>query len=213
MKTNNLNKLLIPRTPRKNWPRPKKVKALAQYTKDGRMIEAIYPNQKFPWGHYEQTGHAGAGIIIADTPKGEKIALVHQWRPTNEKSISLPFGNIGKNPEDLLEGMLREIREEIGEVEIKSMKTAKGFSHSQTREIMSGGGPKCFFPFIIKVKTAAKPKVYKEADEKTKSHWYTKDQIRKMVRTGKISDMPSCFFLLAAGIIKTEDFAFQKIEK
>lgn len=211
MKRLNPKNLLIPRVPKENWPKPQKIREIAHYTEDGRFVELIFPNQKYPWGLYEQSGHAGFGIVLAETPKGLRVALVRQWRPTDKDSLSIPAGNIGLAPEKMFLGFLREVQEEIGTLEIISLKTCQGFSHSQARETVPGGGPKCFFPFIVKVKAPAVPKKFKKDDEKTFSHWYTIPQVRKLVKTRKISDMASCFFLLAAGIIESGDFGWEEI--
>ncbi|HLN18738.1 MAG TPA: hypothetical protein VK255_01045, partial [Patescibacteria group bacterium] len=68
------------------------------------------------------------------------------------------------------------------------------------------------FPFIVEAKAPANSKIYTDGDEETRSQWYTREEIRNMVRNSKISDMVSCFFLLSAGIIKTEDFDWKEIK-
>lgn len=208
----NSKKIFFPRTSRKNWPKPRKVRKITQYAKEGRFIEIVFSNQKYPWGLYEQSGHVGAGIVLAKTTSGTHIAVVRQWRPTDKNYLGLPSGNIGTEPEKMLAAFLKELEEEIGPIKILSVRICPGFSHNSSRETVPVGGPKCLFPFVVKIKIPTTPKKFISGDEKTFSDWKTIPQIRTLVQKKKISDIISCFSLLAAGIIKSEDFGWKNIK-
>lgn len=195
------------RIPVERWPKVLSVKRLARCGREGHLIEAQYPGRRFPWGAYEQLGHAGAAIVIADTAEGRKVALIKQWRPVDKESIELPGGNIGSDKDQFLSQIKKEILEEVGEVEIVSIKSCDGFAHDVARALNTNGGPKNFYPFIIEIKEVAKSTSETgRGDQWLGADFYPVEEVRKLIREGRIADMPTCFFLLAAGIIETEDF-------
>lgn len=203
---------LEPCVPEERWPKPTKTRELAPCGLAGRLIENVYSGKEFPFGLFEQFGHAGAAILVADTPEGKKIALVEEWRPSDGKSLHVPAGDIGLgSPRELLSNMLREIKEEVGEVKILEINAGHGFNHNPAREVVAGGGPKNFYPFLVRVAAPADSKIFQQGDEETRSFWYSEEEIREMVRSGRICDMTTCFFFLIAGIIKIEDFGWEKI--
>lgn len=203
---------LEPCVPEERWPKPITTRELAPCGLAGRLIENTYSGKELPYGLFEQSGHAGAAILIADTPEGKKVALVEEWRPSDKASLHVPAGDIGLgSSRELLSNMLREIREEVGKVEILEISAGHGFNHNPSREVVAGGGPKNFFPFLIRVSSPVDSKIFHQGDEKTKSLWYSEEEVREMVRSGRIRDMATCFFLLIAGIIKVEDFGWEKV--
>lgn len=197
--------VLVSRVPPERWPRPTEVRLLAECGSTGQLIEADYPGQKFPWGLYQQFGHAGTVIVIVETPKGRQVVLVKQWRPTDGESLELPAGNIGADPQKMLGQLLQELQEEVGQLEIVSVRTCQGFSHDVGREVSAEGGPKCFFPFVIQVKQTSPAKHHRAGDEETYSQWYTEEEVRLLVRSGRIADIVTLFFLVLAGLISVDD--------
>jgi len=210
---NNLGAVLVPRIPPERWPQPISEHELAGCGKTGRLVENEYEGQRSPWGLYEQSGHAASAVVIAGAGEEQRICLVRQWRPVDTKCMELPAGNIGVgSPAKMIGKLLEELEEEVGIVEVEDIVTCKGFAHDVGREIAAGGGPKCFIPFLIWVKTPAAPKTQVgEEDELTHSRWYTPDEIREMVADGQIGDLVTIFFLLCAGVIKIGDMGWENI--
>lgn len=209
----SLAAVLHPRVPEDRWPQPTVERELTGCGPTGRLVENEYPGQKFPWGLYEQSGHAGSVVLIADSDGEHRVCLVTQWRPVDSDCVELPAGNIGvQNPQEMIDKLLEELREEVGEVEITSAFTAPGFSHDVGREIAAGGGPKCFFPFVVHVKAETPPKTHDgEDDEMTHARWYTTREVRRMIHEEEISDMVTIFFLVCAGVVDVDDLGWQKI--
>lgn len=209
----DLGAVLVSRIPAERWPQPTAENELAGCGKTGRLVENTYEGQKFPWGLYEQSGHAASLVVIAGTGDEQRICLVRQWRPVDTDCVELPAGNIGvQDPQEMIGKVLAELAEEVGEVEIEEVVTAKGFAHDVGREIASGGGPKCFIPFLVWVKTAATPKTHDgEGDEMTHSRWYTAEEIRDMVADGQVGDMVTILFLICAGVIRVNDLGWTNI--
>lgn len=209
----DLGAVLVSRIPAERWPQPSAKHELAGCGKTGRLVENEYPGQKFPWGLYEQSGHAASLVVIATDDNGEqKICLVCQWRPVDTDCVELPAGNIGmQNPQEMINKVLAELREEVGEVEVEDVMTCRGLAHDVGREIAAGGGPKCFIPFLVWVKAPVAPKTYVDGDEMTHSQWYTGDEIRDMVADGRIGDMVTIMFLICAGVIRVSDLGWTNI--
>jgi hypothetical protein len=208
----DLGAVLTSRIPAERWPQPFDVRELANCGPTGRLVENTYEGQKFPWGLYEQSGHAASLVVIAGTGDEQHICLVHQWRPVDNDCIELPAGNIGvASPQEMIGKLLAELREEVGEVEIEDIISTKGFAHDVGREIAAGGGPKCFIPFLVWVKAPVAPKTYIEGDEKTHSHWYTPEEVRDMVADGRIGDLVTVMFLMCAGVIRASDLDWRNI--
>ena len=209
----NLAGVLYPRVPERRWPQPRSECKLADCGPTGRMVENKYAEQQHSWPLYEQSGHAGSCVLIAESGNERRVCLVRQWRPVDIDCVELPAGNIGvKSPQEMIEKLMAELREEVGEVEIASAFTAPGFSHDVGREIAAGGGPKCFFPFVIHIKAEVPPKTHNgEGDEKTHSQWYTYREVQEMIREEKVSDMVTIFFLVCAGIVDVEDLGWRRI--
>lgn len=208
----NLGAVLVSRIPAERWPQPSDVLELAGCGKTGRLVENTYEGQNFPWGLYEQSGHAASAVVIAGTGDEQRVCLVHQWRPVDIDCVELPAGNIGvASPQEMIDRLLAELSEEVGKVEIEEIVAAKGFAHDVGREIAAGGGPKCFVPFLVWVKAQTAPKTYVEDDEATHSHWYTSEEIRDMVADGRIGDMVTIFFLVCAGVVRVDDLGWVNI--
>lgn len=198
------------RVPSERHPQPVGRTVLAKCGPAGSLVELYFDGQKFPWGVYEQNDHAGSAVVLLETPNGTYVALTSQWRPTDDLSPELPAGGIGLAQSEWFEGMWREIREEVGEIELVSITAADGFSHDTARKTVKGGGPMAFFPFIVRAK-ANQPlpeHVESEYGGRLRCHFYPIEDVREMVRNGEIADMVSCFFLLLAGVVEREDFPF-----
>lgn len=201
------------RIPIDRWPKALSVRRLAKCGREGHLVEAQYPGRRFPWGAYEQLGHAGMAVVIANTAQGKKVALMKQWRPTDKESIELPAGSIGSDESQFLEQIKKEILEEVGDVRIVSVKSCNGFAHDVARALNTNGGPKNFYPFIIEVEDVARSTAQTgRGDQWLGADFYPVEEVRQLVRDGRIADMPTCFFLLAAGIIETEDFGWVDLE-
>ena len=200
--------VLVSRVPPERWPRGEGVKELSVCGPNGRLLEVSYRGQKFPWGLYEQQGHAGAGVIVADCPDGNRyVALVRQWRPGDTDSIELPAGNIGTIPSTMLRDFLVEIVEEVGgQLEIHKVIACQGFAHDIAREIAANGeGPKCFFYFYVECSSNFELHDFRKGDEKTTCQWYPVEEVVSMVKAGRIADMVTVFGLLLTGIIEPQD--------
>lgn len=212
----DLGAVLVSRIHPERWPQPTEVRELASCGKTGRLVENMYPGQKFPWGLYEQSGHAASLVLVAETTNGQRVdrrvCLVRQWRPVDTECYELPAGNIGVlSPDDMMVKTLRELEEEVGAVKIERIFTSKGFAHDVGREIAAGGGPKCFFPFVMYVTAEIAPKTHLDGDEATHSKWYSFEEVKEMVQDGRIGDMVTILFLLSAGIIGQDDLIWTEI--
>lgn len=208
----SLDAVLVSRIPTERWPQPVAERELAGCGTTGRLVENEYPGQKFPWGLYEQSGHAASMVVIAGAGNEQRICLVTQWRPVDNSCMELPAGNIGvQSPQEMIGKLLAELAEEVGEVEIDEVMTTQGLAHDVGREIATGGGPKCFFPFLVWVKAPVAPKTFVDGDETTHSRWYSLDEIRDMVADGRIGDMVTIMFLFCAGIIAVRDLGWVNI--
>jgi len=201
------------RVPPPRRPAPERTQQLARCGGTGRLVENRYSDQTSPWGLYEQSGHAGFAVVICETPSATHVNLVTQWRPADSEAVEIPGGNIGQgDPDTLLRGLLQELREEVGELEIIEIVAADGFCHDIGREVVPEGGGKCAFPFVVRVRAMTPPDTHDPTDSVRKSRWYSTQQVREMVRDHTISDIVTCFFLLAAGVIESSDLGWTTIQ-
>lgn len=212
-----ISSLFAPLVPKKRRPIPKSSKTLAESGLSSRLTWNKYKtparkNGLYSLGVIEYDGHAGCFIVILRTKKGVRVAFIEQWRPTDMKSLEIPAGGIGSDPNTMLNNTLEELGEEVGNLNIISIEVSPGFSHDTSRQVMKDGGPKAYFSFLIHAKGEVWKKEFKKENENTKLIWLTKKQARQAIRGRKIADMAACFFLLAAGIIKKEDIAWTKIK-
>lgn len=200
----SITDVLVPRVPPERWPKGGRGVELLLCGPNGRLLEVQYPGQKFLWRLYEQQGHAGAGIIVADCPGGKRyVALVHQWRPGDIDSIELPAGNIGTKPLSMVHNFLKEVVEEVGgQLTIHKVTACQGFAHDIAREIVANGeGPKCFFYFLVECSSSLESHSFHKGDEKTACRWYPVEEVVSLVKAGRIADMVTVFGLLLTGII------------
>ncbi|MBR5192335.1 MAG: NUDIX hydrolase [Clostridia bacterium] len=158
------------------------------YVFKGRIInvrkdDIILPNGKA--GIREVVEHGGGSCIVCE--KDGKILLVKQYRyPYEQELLELPAGklNVGEDPK---ETAIRELEEEGG---IKCKKVEKLFeiypSPGYTNEII----------YIYKATDFVETKTHLDEDEFLTSAWYSKEELRKMIKNGEIKDAKTLIALL-----------------
>ncbi len=209
----NLEKVLVPRVPVENRPIPLTEAVLAKCGPAGHLVESTYEGQKFPYGLFRQVDHGCLVLLIAHHGDMRWVGLVRQWRPTHDSGLELPAGGAGLTPEQILVGTLKELGEEVGDLEITSARVAKGITHDAMRKVVQGGGGMCFFPFIIEVALTTPPKEYHQDDERVKSVWVQSSELPRLIAEGQIHDMPAIALLALAGLISWSDLQSVDITK
>ena len=134
----------------------------------------------------EVVEHSGGSCILCEVD--EKILLVKQFRyPYKEELLELPAGKL--NPgEDPMQTAIRELEEEGG---IKADKVELMFevypSPGYTNEIIR----------IYKAVGITKTKAHLDDDEFLECVWVEKQQLKQMIKDGKIKDGKTLIALLA----------------
>ncbi len=149
-----------------------------------RVDDALLPNGKT--AKREVVEHSGGSAILCE--KDDKILLVKQFRyPYGEEIWEIPAGkvNLGEDPETTA---IRELEEEGG---IKATKVVKLFDVYPTpaydTEIIR----------IYKAEEFEEGKVNLDEDEFLSSAWISKDDLKKMIRSGEIKDAKTLIALLS----------------
>lgn len=134
--------------------------------------------------------HPGAVAVVPVTSDG-KIVLVRQFRyPIGKAILEVPAGKLdkGENPDDCVK---RELEEETGYIatriqKLSSIYTTPGFTDEIIHLYLADG--------------LSLAKQCPDEDEFLDVEIYSKDEIKKMIADGTITDGKSLLALLLAGI-------------
>ena len=216
----DLERVLVPRVPPERRPQLTHMRDLISCGSRARLLQAHVEGlseSEGAYGLYLQETHAGMAVVEVETPQGVRYLLVRQTRPTDKSSIECIAGSIGNDPLTMIAEMLEEISQEgsdLSNLEITEVKAIPGgISHDVARKVTPKGGPLCFFFFLVKAKSATvpEPKTYERGDERTTSVVATREEVRQMVREGRIADLVSTFALLFFGVIEASDIGLTDI--
>lgn len=150
-------------------------------------VDVRLPDGKM--GNRDCIRHPGAVSILAFNEKGE-ILLEYQYRtPVDEVICEIPAGKIDKG-EDLEAAALRELKEETGYRANKIKKIG---------EVLLAPGYCDEILTIYKAEDLVKEETSFDEDERVISFFIGLDEVKEMVREGKIKDaktLSSLLFLL-----------------
>ena len=161
---------------------------------NGKLLKVYVGKQRLPHGYvarFEIIKHPGAALIIPFLSK-DKIIMLRQLRPVIGSYIyELPAGTLDKN-ESPLSCAKREIIEETGYSAKKlkllgSIYPVPGYS---TEKI-----------FIYRAESLKKTVRAVEQDEVIESRIFTKSEIKRLFKSGKIVDAKTIASLAICGII------------
>jgi ADP-ribose pyrophosphatase len=158
----------------------------------GRLLKLAVKKVRLPNGYiatYETVQHPGAALIVPILGK-DKIIMLSQLRPVISRYIyELPAGTLDKN-EKPLACAKREIIEETGFA-------AKKFTYLGKIFPVPGYSTECIT--IYKAEGLRKVEHIAEKDEVIKSMIFTRSAIRKLFKSGKITDAKTIAALALAG--------------
>ena len=158
----------------------------------GRLLRLAVKKVRLPNGYvatYETVQHPGAALIVP-FPAKNKIIMLRQLRPVIGRYIyELPAGTLDKN-EHPLSCAKREIIEETGFAAKKFIYLGKIFP-------VPGYSTECIS--IYKAEKLHKVEHVAEKDEVIKSLIFSKADIRKLFRSGKITDAKTIAALALVG--------------
>ena len=158
----------------------------------GRLLKVYVGKERLPHGYvatFEMIKHPGAALIVPFLTK-DKIIMLRQLRPVIGSYIyELPAGTLDKN-ESPASCAKREIIEETGYSAKKITLLGKiypvpGYS---TEKI-----------FIYKAEGLKKKDRIAEPDEVIENHIFTKKQIKKLFKNGRITDAKTICGLTMCG--------------
>ncbi len=147
----------------------------------GKLLKVFVKKLRLPNGYlatYEMIRHPGAALIVPFLAH-DKIVMLKQLRPVIDAYIyELPAGTLDKN-EPPLSCAKREIVEETGYTAGRFKLLGKIFPVPgySTEKI-----------FIYKAEGLKKTERLPEDDEVIETHIFSKPQVKKLFRTGKIVD-------------------------
>jgi ADP-ribose pyrophosphatase len=158
----------------------------------GKLLEVLVRKRRLPNGYlatFETIKHPGAALIVPFLSKN-KIIMLRQLRPVINRYIyELPAGTLNK-AESALACARREIVEETGYYAKKLTIIGKIYpvpGYSTERII------------IYKAQGLKRKERRTEQDEVIKSHIFTKRQIRRLFKNGKIVDAKTIAALAFCG--------------
>jgi ADP-ribose pyrophosphatase len=158
----------------------------------GRLLKLSVKKERLPNGflaHFEMITHPGAALVIPFLSK-DKIIILRQLRPVIGQYIyELPAGTLNKN-EAPLACAKREIIEETGY-------SAKKFSCLGAIYPVPGYSTEKIF--IYKALGLTKKERLPEEDEVIESMVVTRNQVKRLFKTGKITDAKTISALAFAG--------------
>ena len=152
-----------------------------QYSFKGKLIKLVVQKRRLPNGYLanlELIRHPGAALIVPFLSK-EKIILIRQFRPVIDSYLyELPAGTLGKN-ERPLDCARREIIEETGYAAERFTKIGEVFPvPGYSTELIT----------IFKAERLQKKAFKNEPDEIIQIRIFTKAQLKKLFKSGKIKD-------------------------
>jgi ADP-ribose pyrophosphatase len=158
----------------------------------GRLLKLSVMKKRLPGGflaHFEMITHPGAALIIPMLSKDE-IIILRQLRPViGEYLYELPAGTLNKN-ESPLECARREIVEETGY-------TAKKFSLLGWIYPVPGYSTEKIY--IYKAEGLTVKERMPEKDEVIEAKVVTKSHVKKLFKSGKITDAKTISALAFTG--------------
>lgn len=160
----------------------------------GRLLNVFVKKERLPNGYlatFEMIKHPGAALIVPFIAK-DRIIMLRQLRPViNSYIYELPAGTLGKK-EAPLACARREIIEETGY-------SAKKFK--LLGKIYPVPGYSTEKIWIYKAQGLKRTSYTAEKDEVIKSGVFTKSEIRRMFRSGRINDAKTISALAMCGCI------------
>lgn len=158
----------------------------------GKLLKVFVKRQRLPNGYlatFEMIKHPGAALIIPFLAK-DKIIMLRQLRPVIDSYIyEFPAGTLGKN-EKPLSCARREIIEETGY-------SAKRFTLLGSIYPVPGYSTEKIF--IYKAEGLKPRKRIVEEDEVIENRIFTKNEIRRLFRSGRIIDAKTICGLAMCG--------------
>ena len=157
---------------------------------DGKIIKVkkdkvLLPNKKESFR--EIVEHGGGACVLCE--KDGKILLVRQFRYAYNKEIwEIPAGKINKGEEPYLTA-LRELEEEGG---------IKAESAELLYEIYPSPGYTSEIIYLYKVNEFSKTNQHLDEDEFLSGKWFSKEELKKMIKSGEIKDGKTLIALLYA---------------
>ena len=158
----------------------------------GKLLKLAMKKVRLPNGYvttYEMIRHPGAALIVPFLAK-DKMIILSQLRPVIGRYIyELPAGTLGKN-ESPLSCARREIIEETGFA-------AKKFTYLGKIFPVPGYSTECIT--IYRCEKLRKVEHTAEKDEVIKSLVFSKAAVRRLFRSGKITDAKTIAALALVG--------------
>ena len=157
---------------------------------DGKIIKVKKDKVLLPNGNEsfrEIVEHSGGACVLCE--KDDKIFLVRQFRYAYKKEIwEIPAGKINKGEEPYLTA-LRELEEEGG---------IKAKSAELLYEIYPSPGYTSEIIYLYKVSDFTLTKTNFDEDEFLSGKWFSKEELKEMIKNGEIKDGKTLIALLYA---------------
>jgi ADP-ribose pyrophosphatase len=158
----------------------------------GRLLKVMVKKERLPHGYlatYEMIKHPGASLVVPFLAK-DKIIMLKQLRPVIDSYIyELPAGTLDRN-ETPLSCARREIIEETGY-------SARRFT--LLGKIYPVPGYSTERIYLYKAEDLRREEHIPEEDEVIETHVFTRAAIRKLFKSGKITDAKTIAALAFCG--------------
>lgn len=158
----------------------------------GRIVDLSVETIKLPNGETatrEIVKHQPAAGVIAIN-ENKQMLLVEQWRePIKQLTLEIPAGLIDETDASPLDAMKRELNEEGGYradywEKVTEFYSSVGFTDEK------------LYIFYCDTLTKLENKRELDADEFLTSHWYSLDELKKLMSEGKIVDAKTVFAII-----------------
>lgn len=155
----------------------------------GNLISVHKEQVNFPGGHqtYFDIVHHPGGSVIAAVNENNELCMLHQYRHALDKTIwELPAGCL-ETGEPPVETAKRELEEETGFIasewsELGTIVPSPGFSN----EVL----------YLFLAKNLSKGQLKLDAEEIIETHWFSMQDILKMVQNNEIEDAKTLALLM-----------------
>ncbi|MDF7638818.1 NUDIX hydrolase [Lactobacillus sp. ESL0791] len=174
----------------------------------GRIVNLEVRTIKLPNGKNasrEVVKHQPAAAVIAINAE-KKMLLVEQWRePIKQLTLEIPAGLIDETDASPLDAMKRELNEEGGYradywEKITEFYSSPGFTNEK------------LYLFYCDTLTALEDKRPLDEDEFLAAHWFSLEELKKLIAEGKIVDAKTAYainvwenMLLTAAKVKEDN--------
>ena len=159
----------------------------------GKLIKVFLRNEVLPNGHkvrLEVINHIGAALIVPFLTK-DKVVMIRQYRPVIKSYIyEFPAGTLSPN-EAIVSCAKRELIEESG---------YKGSKFTRLGYIYPAPGYTTERIDIYKAEKLTKVGVATEEDEVIETFVFTRAQVKKLLKSGKIVDAKTIAAISMSGI-------------